>query len=92
MATNMENYGRLCAAAEVYAREPQAVFRGVDLHFPPSQRWKKVLETGTDKAASIALVKRLLPQVDLLPGRKRTPHDGIAEAYAMALWSMATYD
>lgn len=54
------------------------------------QDWRKragitVGKGGDPKAATIAHVGRLLPGLDLYPGRKRVPHDGLADAAGMAL-------
>ena len=37
------------------------------------------------KEQSVKIVRRRLPSVDLTPGKKRTPQDGIADAACMAL-------
>jgi len=37
------------------------------------------------KAATIAKIRSLLPDLDLMPGAKRTAHDGLADAAGMAL-------
>ena len=46
------------------------------------QAWKKKVLAGLpkDKSSAINYVARKYPNVDLIPGRKRTPHDGIADA------------
>lgn len=53
-----------------------------------SLEWQTLLrgEDARDetKAKSIARVKRLFPSVDLTPGKKRTPSDGIADAVNIA--------
>jgi crossover junction endodeoxyribonuclease RuvC len=43
--------------------------------------------TGGDKAKHVAAVRRLLPDLDLTPGKLRKPHDGLADAGLMALWA-----
>jgi len=50
------------------------------------QEWKRVVLAGTakDKDAAIAFARRAYPHIDLTPGRKRTPHDGIADAVCLA--------
>lgn len=52
------------------------------------QAWKKRVLSGTakDKDAAIAFVHRAYPQIDLTPGAKRKPHDGIADAVCLAEW------
>ncbi len=46
------------------------------------QAWKKYVLAGLpkDKSSTINYVARKYPNVDLTPGRKRKPHDGIADA------------
>ena len=50
------------------------------------QAWKKRILAGTakDKEAAINYVRRSWPSVDLTPGAKRKPHDGMADAICMA--------
>lgn len=50
------------------------------------QTWKAKVLKGTpkDKGAAIAFSARAYPTVDLKPGKKRTPHDGIADAVCLA--------
>lgn len=50
------------------------------------QAWKKVVLSGTakDKDAAISFVRRAYPSVDMTPGKKRVPHDGIADAVCIA--------
>jgi hypothetical protein len=51
------------------------------------QAWKKVVFPGTarDKAASILFAQRRFPSVSLLASpRSKVPHDGIADALALA--------
>ncbi|MFG6139489.1 hypothetical protein [Halomonas sp. B23F22_10] len=50
------------------------------------QAWKKVVLAGTakDKDAAVAFVRRAYPSIDLTPGRKRVPHDGMADAVCLA--------
>jgi len=54
--------------------------------------WKAVTLRGTprDKAAACAFVSQRYPHIDLLPGRKTTAHDGIADAVCIAHWFMTT--
>ena len=54
------------------------------------QAWRKragisVMKGGDPKAATVAHVERVLPELDLLPGRLRVPHVGLADAAGMAL-------
>lgn len=50
--------------------------------------WKNVILRGTmrDKAAACAYVATRHPTVDLRPGRRRKPHDGIADAVCITEW------
>ncbi|MGJ8515085.1 hypothetical protein [Carnimonas bestiolae] len=50
------------------------------------QAWKKKVLAGTakDKNAAIAFVSRAFPDLDLAPGRKQKPHDGMADALCIA--------
>ena len=59
---------------------------GVAYRLVTPQQWKKVVLAGTpkDKAAAVAFCRRAYPGVSLTPGRKRTPHDGMADALCMA--------
>lgn len=61
---------------------------GIPYQLVTPQRWKGVVLAGTprDKDAAIAHVRRKYPWVDLLPGAKRVPHDGIADAVCIAEW------
>lgn len=49
------------------------------------QKWKKEFSVTGDKNSSIAVCKRLFPDVNLLPTERcRKEHDGMAEALLMA--------
>lgn len=49
------------------------------------QKWKKEFSITGDKNSSIAVCKRLFPDVNLLPTERcRKEHDGMAEALLMA--------
>lgn len=54
--------------------------------------WKsKVLgELGSGKDAAIYYCQNHLPRVDLIPGRCRTPQDGIADAACLAVYGRMT--
>jgi len=54
-----------------------------------SRTWQaKILPKGCldTKAASIAVCQEKFPEVSLTPGRKRKPHDGMADALCIALY------
>ncbi|GAA0567591.1 hypothetical protein ACFQH5_15765 [Halomonas salifodinae] len=59
---------------------------GISYRLVTPQAWKKVVLAGTakDKDAAISFVRRAYPSVDLTPGRKRVPHDGMADALCLA--------
>lgn len=50
------------------------------------QDWKKEVLAGTDKdkAAAIDFCTHFYPEINLIPGRKKTPQDGIADAVCLA--------
>ena len=62
-----------------------------DLVLP--QIWKRDILQGTkkDKGASIDYVSRVYPEVNLIPGKCRKYHDGIADAVCMMLWGLRKY-
>lgn len=49
--------------------------------------WQKDvgIKKGDTKGQAIAIVQRRIPQLDLTPGAKRVPHNGLADAACMAL-------
>ena len=54
----------------------------------PPQKWKKEYSLGNDKNQSIAVCKKLFPNVDLLPTARCTKDsDGMAEALLLALYA-----
>lgn len=59
---------------------------GIPYRLVTPQKWKGVVLSGTakDKDAAIAFVRRAYPSIDLTPGRKRVPHDGMADAVCLA--------
>jgi len=70
-------YGRLLGVCEAL---------GIPYRLVTPQAWKKRVLAGTakEKSDAIAFVKRAFPMVDLTPGQKRVPHDGIADAVCLA--------
>ena len=50
------------------------------------QAWKNKVLAGTpkDKSAAENYVRKAYPTIDLSPGKKRTPHDGMADAACIA--------
>lgn len=81
--TTLPNYGMLLGMAFT-AKIPLTVVG--------PKMWKDVVLRGTarDKAAAIAFTQQRYPSVDLLPGRKRTAHDGIADAVCIGHWFWQT--
>lgn len=54
----------------------------------PPQKWKKEYSLGNDKNQSIAVCKKLFPNVSLLPTARCTKDsDGMAEALLLALYA-----
>ncbi len=64
---------------------------GADILTPAASTWTSILrdQPGEGKARSIALVSSRLPGLHLVWGRRRVPHDGLADAGALALWALA---
>lgn len=79
--TSMFNYGvgfgRLLGILEAL---------GLPYRLVTPQAWKKTVLAGTakDKDAAVAFVRRAYPHIDLTPGRKTKPHDGMADAICLA--------
>jgi len=58
---------------------------GIRFELVRPQKWKKEFSITGDKNSSIAVCKRLFPDVSLLPSERcRKDHDGMAEALLMA--------
>lgn len=76
-ATSGTNYGVLLGVVQAL---------GYPLRIIRPQEWKGVVLKGTkkDKDAAINHVRRAYPALDLTPGRKRVPHDGMADAVCIA--------
>ena len=73
--------------------------RGWPICRPTPQVWKRNviphvrgLPREAQKVAACKWVAERYPMVDLYPGRKRTPHDGIAEAVCLALYGLDFMD
>ena len=66
---------------------------GLPLRWVTPQAWKKLVLAGTakDKDAAIAHVRQAYPGIELVPGRARTPHDGIADAVCIAEYGRRTF-
>ena len=71
-------YGELRACVEIL---------GVPYLTPLPTQWTKVALAGvpgSGKARNVAASRRLFPNVNLTPGRRTKPHDGIADALLLA--------
>lgn len=56
---------------------------------PASSSWTREMFKGVGgegKERSVNLCRAMLPDLDLMPGRRRKPHDGLADAACLALW------
>lgn len=53
------------------------------------REWQGILKgtPGEGKDRAIAYAQARLPGLDLCPGRRRKPHDGLADAACLALWA-----
>lgn len=62
------------------------MYSDLSIEYVTPQAWKKVVLAGTakDKDAAVLFVRNKYPEVDLLPGEKKKPHDGIADAVCIA--------
>ena len=76
-----KNYGELlgtikCSGFEYYLADPR--------------EWKKVIlaNTAKDKQAAIDYCTANYPSISLVPYRKRTPQDGIADAVCLAAYGL----
>lgn len=59
----------------------------------PTKWTRIVLEgvPGEGKARNITAAKRLFPELDLTPGRRTKPHDGIADAALLAFYGCRVF-
>lgn len=80
-ATTFRNYGKILGALEA---------KGIPYQLVTPKQWKARVLKGTakDKDAAIAYTHRIAPDVDLKPGKKKTPHDGIADAVCLAEYAL----
>jgi len=84
-ATQGTNHGRITGALEV---------AGYPVRLVRPQDWKDRVLRGTkkDKADAIAFVQRAYPDINLIPGKCRTPQDGLADAVCLAEWGRLTLE
>lgn len=62
---------------------------GVPVIVPTPQRWQREILAdlaGDTKSRSVAWCRAHLPGLDLTPGRRRVPHDGLADAACLAMY------
>lgn len=62
---------------------------GVPVIVPTPQRWQREILAdlpGDTKARAVAWCRAHLPGLDLTPGRRRVPHDGLADAACLAVY------
>ncbi len=80
LCTTCMNYGRLLTLIWI-ERIPYA-------EIPPRTWQAKILSKGCldTKKASVAVCQKEFPEVSLTPGRKRRPHDGMADALCIAFY------
>lgn len=66
---------------------------GMPVEVVKPQAWKKVILAGTarDKQAAIDRVMTRWTLVDLRPGKRRKPHDGIADAVCLCEYGMRQF-
>jgi len=65
---------------------------GVAYELPTPATWMRMMfsgiaASGEGKARSILAARQLLPGLDLTPGRRTKPHDGLADAGLLALYA-----
>lgn len=62
---------------------------GIPVRTPASATWTRELFVGIageGKERSVSFARQMLPDLDLTPGRRRKPHDGLADAGCLAVW------
>ena len=73
------------------AMEMALVCSGIAYEIVRPRLWQKTVLAGVEgvdtKVRSILKCQRRLPDLDLTPGKKRKPHDGLADAACMALYA-----
>ena len=74
------------------AMEMALVSLGIPYEIVRPRAWQKAVLSGVEgadtKARSVMKCQRTFPTIDLTPGRKRKPMDGIADAACMALYAL----
>jgi len=72
------------------ATEMALVLLGIPYETVQPRRWVTDILSGVEgegKERAIRYVQRQYPALDLTPGKKRTPHDGIADAACLATYA-----
>lgn len=62
---------------------------GIPVRTPAANSWTADLfrgVAGDGKERAVAVAMQEVPDLDLMPGRSRRPHDGLADAACLALW------
>ena len=65
---------------------------GARFETPTPRQWQKVVTPGQGdpKSRSIEAARRLFPDLDLTPGRRTKPHDGLSDGACLAEWARRT--
>jgi crossover junction endodeoxyribonuclease RuvC len=60
----------------------------------PPKRWQSAFipGSGDTKLRSVERAQRMFPDLDLTPGKRSKPHDGLADAVHLACWARKEYD
>lgn len=78
------------------ALEMCLVAHGIPYAIVRPRAWQKVILTGVEgtdtKAKSVLKCQRTFPTIDLTPGRRRKPMDGVSDAACMALYALTQGD
>lgn len=74
------------------ALEMALVSLGIPYEIVRPRAWQKAVLSGVEgadtKARSVIMCRRSFPTIDLTPGRRRKPMDGVADAACMALHAL----
>jgi hypothetical protein len=86
------HFGLGCGALEGLAIALAVEF-GAHVEWVQPQTWKRAVLAGTarDKAAAIEWARRAYPSVPLVMAGCRLPHDGLADALAIATYGLRTF-
>lgn len=74
------------------AMEMALVAIGIPYEIVRPRAWQKAILSGIEgdntKVRSVMKCRRRLPDLDLTPGKRRKPHDGLSDAGCMALYAL----